>query len=198
MKLVDLIRTYDALDADLCREMIDKFERSPDQQFRNRTGQIEINLVQHATHWREELDRLPPIVFSLWERYARDTGVRQGVSGLPRAFALEQPRMKKYQANLDDEHSVHVDVSNWTNMNRHLVCLCYLNDVEEGGETQFVSLDFSVRPRAGAVVMFPPYWMYPHRGAVCSSGDKYIVSTYLQYQPTPSEVEFFKRYLATF
>lgn len=197
MKLTDLIRVYDALDPALCGRMIEKFERLREQQFENRTGQIEINLVQHRSSWQEELELLPPIVSSLWERYARETGVRQGVAGLPRSFALEQPRMKKYQASRDDEHALHVDVSSWTNMNRHLVCLCYLNDVAEGGETEFEGLDYRVRPRAGAVLMFPPYWMFPHRGAVCSSGDKYIVSTYLQYQPTRTEIDFFKRYFAT-
>ena len=197
MQLTDLVKVYDALDPALCRRMIEKFERHPEQQFRNRTGQIEVNLVEHAASWRDELERLPAILFSLWERYTDDTGVRRGVTGLPNTFGLEQPRMKKYQADHDDEHALHVDVTCWTNMNRHLVCLCYLNDVEQGGETEFVSLGLSVRPRTGAVLMFPPYWMFPHRGVASRSGDKYIVSTYMQYQPTPAEVEFFKGYFAS-
>ena len=57
----------------------------------------------------------------------------------------------------------------------------YLNDVETGGETNFPQLETSVRPQAGRLLVFPPYWMYQHEGLPPVSGDKYIVSSYLLF-----------------
>jgi hypothetical protein len=47
------------------------------------------------------------------------------------------------------------------------------------GETVF---DFGhVKAKCGRLVMFPPLWMYPHKGSVPISGAKYIMSSYLHY-----------------
>jgi len=54
-----------------------------------------------------------------------------------------------------------------------------LNDVACGGETEFPHLGVSVKPEAGRLLIFPPYWMYQHQGLPPVSGDKYILSTYL-------------------
>jgi len=39
--------------------------------------------------------------------------------------------------------------------NRYLVFLWYLNDVAEGGETEFCNLDLKVQARSGRLLMFP-------------------------------------------
>jgi hypothetical protein len=61
----------------------------------------------------------------------------------------------------------------------------YLNDVEEGGETAFddkVSEYYlKVKSKQGRIVMFPPMWMYPHKGLKPISNPKYIISTYMHY-----------------
>ena len=58
----------------------------------------------------------------------------------------------------------------------------YLNDVEEGGETEFLSNgEFTVKPKCGRMVVFPPSFMFPHRGRKPISNSKYILSTYLHY-----------------
>jgi hypothetical protein len=43
-----------------------------------------------------------------------------------------------------------------------------------------------VKPAAGRLLMFPPYWMYQHEGVAPHSGDKFILSTYLLFGETPS------------
>ena len=65
--------------------------------------------------------------------------------------------------------------------NRYLVFLWYLNDVAEGGETEFCNFGLRVQARAGRLLMFPPYWMFQHAGLAPCSNDKYIVSTYLLF-----------------
>jgi hypothetical protein len=56
----------------------------------------------------------------------------------------------------------------------------YLNDVEEGGETVFEG--FIIKPKIGSMLVFPPLWLFPHRGNPPISNTKYILSTYLHYK----------------
>jgi hypothetical protein len=51
----------------------------------------------------------------------------------------------------------------------------YLNDVEEGGETEFFG-NYKIKPETGKFVLFPATWTYPHAALVPRSGDKYIIT----------------------
>ena len=59
---------------------------------------------------------------------------------------------------------------------REYVYTLYLNDVEEGGETEFLHLDLKVKPKKGTLMWFPVHYPYVHRGNVPLSGDKYIMT----------------------
>jgi len=61
---------------------------------------------------------------------------------------------------------------------RKLTFIWYLNNVEEGGETEFWS-KYCIKPEAGKLVLFPACWTFPHTGKVPISNDKYIVTGWL-------------------
>jgi hypothetical protein len=61
-----------------------------------------------------------------------------------------------------------------TNEERKLVYMWYINDVEVGGETDFI--DFKIKPTTGKLVLFPATWTYPHCANVPISNDKYIIT----------------------
>ena len=65
---------------------------------------------------------------------------------------------------------------------RSMVFLFYLNDVEEGGETEFLYQDLKVKPKAGSLIIFPPYYTHAHRGNAPISGKKYIINTWLKWR----------------
>lgn len=54
----------------------------------------------------------------------------------------------------------------------------YLNNVENGGETEFMD-SFKVKPEQGKLVLFPSVWCYYHRGKMPISNDKYIITGWL-------------------
>lgn len=60
---------------------------------------------------------------------------------------------------------------------RILTYIWYLNDVEEGGETEF--LNGKVKPKTGTLVLFPATWTYIHRGNMPISSDKYIITGWI-------------------
>ena len=58
---------------------------------------------------------------------------------------------------------------------RAISYLIYLNDVEEGGETEFID-GFKALPKQGHICFFPCTWSYVHRGCAPISNDKYIIA----------------------
>lgn len=73
----------------------------------------------------------------------------------------------------------HVDTTSKMTYNRLLAFILYLNDVEEGGETEFMTLNRLVKPETGKVLCFPCNFMFPHKGNIPLSNDKYIVTAFV-------------------
>lgn len=61
---------------------------------------------------------------------------------------------------------------------RVLTFLWYLNDVELGGETEFID-GTKIKPEAGKLLLFPSTWSLKHRGAMPISCDKYILTGWM-------------------
>jgi len=61
---------------------------------------------------------------------------------------------------------------------RAITYLWYLNNVEEGGETEFWGTH-KIKPETGKLLLFPASWTFPHRGKMPISSDKYIITGWL-------------------
>lgn len=85
--------------------------------------------------------------------------------------------MQKYNKN-KGKFVYHEDFNISNNIYRVITYIWYLNDVCEGGETEFCG-DFKIKPTAGKLVLFPASWCYPHSGFVPVSDNKYIITGWL-------------------
>jgi len=54
----------------------------------------------------------------------------------------------------------------------------YLNDVDEGGETEFFG-DYKIKPEKGKMVIFPSEWFFPHTGKMPISNDKFVLTGWI-------------------
>lgn len=179
------VRTYDHdLEPALCRQMIHSF--SALERFQRANGRtVRAGLEESA--WTElNVSRMSDAGFlgvfrglidRALERYNRDVGLPIAIPNSPLTSDLV---MKRYRPGWQEQFQLHFDAIHHL-ANRYLVLLWYLNDVDGGGETRFPQLELAICPRAGRLLMFPPYWMYQHEGAPPLSGDKYIISTYLLF-----------------
>ena len=52
----------------------------------------------------------------------------------------------------------------------------YLNDVYDGGQTEFPYQNKQIQPRTGDLIIFPAGWTHAHRGIVSKTELKYIVT----------------------
>lgn len=65
-------------------------------------------------------------------------------------------------------------------LERVLAYTIYLNDVEEGGETEFLHQSLRVKSTKGTVCIFPAHFTHSHRGNPPLSGEKYIVTGWIE------------------
>lgn len=70
---------------------------------------------------------------------------------------------------------------------RMITFIWYLNDVDEGGETEFWG-SYKIKPKTGKLVLFPACWTYPHTGIMPISSDKYIITGWLYKDPFAEKV----------
>lgn len=193
-RLTDLIRVYDdALDPGLCRRAIDLFEADTEGQFRRpRQDTWTENIITRnpLPEWREVEKALVENMVRHLREFAGAPQARMLARKLPGAF--EHLKIKKYRAGGSggDHFPLHFDAFDHKTSVRIVAFLWYLNTLEEGGETVFPVLGPRIAPRAGRLVVFPPMWMYEHQGEPPVSADKYIVTSYLNFQDPEDAFRF--------
>jgi len=62
------------------------------------------------------------------------------------------------------------------------VYILYLNDVEEGGETEFLYFSKRYKPVKNRLMIFPSNFPWAHRGNPPLSGSKYIMTGWVEYK----------------
>jgi hypothetical protein len=78
-------------------------------------------------------------------------------------------------------HIWHSESGNRDNSTRILAWTLYLNDVEEGGETEFLYYPKRVKPKAGTLVLWPAGFTHTHRGNPPLSNTKYIATGWIEF-----------------
>ena len=76
-------------------------------------------------------------------------------------------------------HMFHGENINWNMQPRTMAWMVYLNDVEEGGETEFLYQQRKFKPETGTVMIWPGSYTHLHRGNPPMS-DKYIATGWYQ------------------
>lgn len=177
MNLSDLIRVRDdVLTRDECAQIIQAFEdRAELLQHHDTPGYRFRQLDCNATDLRTLAQEFAGVVLPYLQEYFADHGFDRFVS--PTHF--ESVRIKKYDPGTGDQFKVHIDAADAGSAIRYLVFILYLNDND--GETVFPMIGRTVKPKAGRLVMFPPFWMFPHAGQPPTDRAKYIMMSALHH-----------------
>ena len=189
----DYIKVYDdVIDEVSCKELIKKFENSHEyfQTVHQESGDNAISFEQITLVDHEEWKSVQNGMVELFQDYILHYKVDCLINReqWPATYGYEAIRMKRYLANDYDRFDPHVDVMNHETARRFLAFFIYLNDVDEGGETVFTDINkpgtfipYTVQPKRGRLLMFPPTWQYYHAGKKPISGMKYLIHSYCHY-----------------
>lgn len=181
----DLIYTNpNALDAETCKDITTRFERDPRKKEGITTTGLNEDMkksmdlrISDLEEWKD----IDEIIFkSLAENLDQYTDKIIEIVGSPlwsNEINDNGYNIKRYTPN--DYYNWHVDCQSykdgWT---RTIACIWYLNDVKEGGETEF-AFGRKIIPSTGKLILFPATWNFPHRGLTPIKGDKYIITSFV-------------------
>jgi hypothetical protein len=77
-------------------------------------------------------------------------------------------------------HVWHNEDDSPQNMRRVATFILYLNDVDEGGETEFLYYPKRVKAKTGRLILWPAGFTHTHRGNPPISNTKYIVTGWME------------------
>lgn len=98
--------------------------------------------------------------------------------GFGRPMAIDL-KIQKTQPG-EGYHVWHCEHSS-SNSTRVLAWMLYLNDIEEGGETEFLHQKLRYPPKKGDFLVWPAHYTHIHRGNPPISETKYVVTGWYQW-----------------
>ena len=179
-----IFEKQNALPLDICQEMIRRFEEDTENQYQGRIG-------QGATK-DQSIKRSTDLVTSGKDNWQDlDQELFRSLGSAIKEFRESYPFFKGpfkdngYAIQRTDPgefYHWHIDGGSHEFALRQLVAVWYLNDVAgPGGETEFSYQNVKVKPEAGKLCLFPPFWTHEHRGVTLESGVKYIATTWVVF-----------------
>lgn len=179
-----IFEVKNALPAQICEEMMRRFEEKEDQQYLGRIGQ----LAEEDRSIKKSTD----LVVSGKEDWKDvDHNMHYSTSLAMQALREKFPYFKGpfkdmgyaiQRTNPGEHYHWHIDGGSHEFAQRQMVAVWYLNDVPgPGGETEFLFQDIKVKPEQGKLLLFPPFWTHEHRGVTLEAGVKYIATTWIVF-----------------
>ncbi len=118
------------------------------------------------------------------DNYA-EFGAAKAVDFMRTLYRLGPIQAQKYQAGKGNYNYWHCEVYPQLPQNeplhRTLLFMFYLNDVAEGGQTEFYYQNKAIQPKTGRMVIAPAYFTHTHRGCTPVSNDKYILTSWILF-----------------
>lgn len=103
-----------------------------------------------------------------------------------RIYRLGVLNLQKYPRGRGGYHLWHSEIHPLDTMgetlHRCLLWQLYLDDVEEGGQTEFYYQRRVIEPRRGRLLIAPAGFTHTHKGHVPRSSDKHIVASWVLFQ----------------
>ena len=88
--------------------------------------------------------------------------------------------IQKYSRG-DHFASVHSERTTLNTLHRLFAWMTYLNDVDDGGQTNFNHYGIKIKPETGKTLIWPAEWTHAHTGGILKSGNKYIVTGWMHF-----------------
>ena len=80
---------------------------------------------------------------------------------------------------------LHSERTSLSTLHRLFAWMTYLNDVEDGGKTNFSHYGISIKPQTGKTLIWPAEWTHAHTGEILNDGKKYIITGWMHFSSAP-------------
>ena len=186
VKIVDSIAMFDNfVSPELCKKLINIFEKEKDSKAYDRYNSekmakgIKDDLAisfSKSNIWPDEIEEVCKILRDALSIYDQKTGYANFCSIIDLHFTIIKIQKTIPGGGYHVWHTErnHRDLS----CKRALVWTMYLNDIKEGGETEFLMQKQRIKAKTGRVCIFPADYPYVHRGNPPLQKDKYILTSW--------------------
>ena len=102
------------------------------------------------------------------------------LKGMIKDIHIGKFNLQKYKK---DGHfsGVHSERTSLITLHRVFAWMTYLNDVEDGGVTNFSHYKIDIKPEIGKTLIWPSEWTHAHSGGIVKSGTKYIITGWMHF-----------------
>lgn len=197
MKLKDTVGIFpETLSKSFCNELIDIFKNNKKYHYQGVTASGYDSIYKETTDFnlldnpdlREYTNHITKMSNEKINEYLKRFPSNSEFNTADYLFRLGTYypvwQLQKYKKGEGHFKAYHTEGEYWEFHNRIFAVMFYLNDVPEGGETEFLHLDMMVKPKQGTFLVWPAPWPYVHRGHVPISNNKYILTTWLNRNET--------------
>ena len=144
------------------------------------------NIKDDTQVFADEIDYVPLRVVTkkfnelFWERYYE-------IYAQEYAVLKESARHTNYTFKIQKTkvgggyHVWHYESGRKDTCHRLITWMLYLNDVHEGGETEFLYQHMRIKPEQGTLVIWPAAFTHTHRGNPPLSNEKYVVTGWAEF-----------------
>jgi hypothetical protein len=170
---------------DLCKNLINYFEKSNNKfdgttnntridKSKKDSTDIIVNIFSEEPLIKEYLKNLLLVLNKYKEiyKYADNPHDKWGIT--------ENFNIQRYLPN-QGYHVYHTERDGLDSSLRHLTFMTYLNDVSDGGQTEWYYQKLKIKPETGLTVIWGTDWTFTHRGIPSPTQTKYIITGWFSY-----------------
>lgn len=167
--LIQLFKHHDTLGTTFSRSEIDK---EPKHYAEDQTLFLfdHVNIIANTP-------LVKPVVDSLFGCYAQYADYYSTLRTV-KAQTIYNIRVQRTRVG-EGFHAWHQERTNRETLSRIAAFIFYLNDVEDGGETEFLHLALRVKPKKGTLIIWPAGYTHAHRGNPPLTGEKFIATGWI-------------------
>jgi len=191
-----IYQNNNSLCSELCKEIIEIFENDKNKHDGLTIGGInkkvkdtmDLNIYKTDNKWSEVCNFLETELTYNLKIYSENINKKyKNVDGFDKSYEVLNknieitPFMVQRYIKNEGKYIYHNDfnIDYKKKSYRVLTYLFYLNDIDEGGETEFFGGDIKIIPKAGKLIIFPASWTFPHCGKMPISSNKYIITGWI-------------------
>ena len=177
----------------LCNEIIRLFENNKNLQKKGITGKG-VNLkIKKTTDITVHPNDLKKPKFEILKQYINELhkcfldyqNQWPFLKSMLKTVYVPSFNIQKYSRG-DHFASLHSERTSLDSLHRLFAWMTYLNDVDDGGKTNFSHYGIKIKPETGKTLIWPAEWTHAHTGEILKSGTKYIVTGWMHF-PSPEE-----------
>ena len=176
-----------ALSQQVCDDIVARFEADP-RRYPSRTATRQNPLIRSGTmldiprydEWADVCSLVTQVTRRCLDDYVRRYPSLQFLAR-PENSQITPPILERIEPG--QGYGYHIDAGFGGTHDRIVSGLFYLRDIAEGGETEFPFQLMHVRPKAGLLLLFPPFWTHLHRGVSPVSAVKYNITNFVILRP---------------